>query len=146
MPKKPDERLENMSSAESRQSELPLYTVPIVILRQWVRNGEYPDNHTILSVWLKRDGCCDKASYSIFCQSCSYAHQWASYEQQVKLLTDTMTDELIAKQWRISCVNNVCYPLLNLKRLIRDDFSNMAFRYIEYQYWVNYGYITNTLC
>ncbi|MDY7026310.1 MAG: hypothetical protein SVC26_08245 [Pseudomonadota bacterium] len=116
------------------------------MLRALVRNGDYPDNHLIISIWLERDRCCEDTEHGVFCQSCSHARQWSTYVQQAQLLIDTMADELIAKQWRCSCVNHMFRPMSSLKRLVRDDVSAMEFRRIEYEYLLNFEYIKNSLC
>mgnify|MGYP000138227682 FL=1 len=81
-----------------------------------IRMGLYPDNPALLRQWLNQEPkeMADEASRT------------AHYEQQFELLLATVMDSKVAKQWRISCLDQIFLPIRTLQSWKNSDLSAEA--------------------
>lgn len=91
-------------------------------LRRKIRFAEEPDNPALIGQWLATDHCCQQQSDLSRrginpCQNCTRTQQYQHYEQQFRLLLETLEDELLPKNWRCSCLDQIYKPLAHLRQL-----------------------------
>ncbi|MCL9780214.1 hypothetical protein M9194_02060 [Vibrio sp. S4M6] len=106
------------------------------LIRDKIRFGQEPDNPTLVSLWLhaEQNELDHHLSTHILRQS---------YEAQFYLLLEAIVDELVSRQWRCTCLDNIYRPLSCLQKLsnskascerIRDLMKELAVtsRYVEH--------------
>lgn len=93
-------------------------------LRHKIRYASEPDNPQLITLWLEME---NKPEAQPFKQ------RWQNYEASVRLLLDTLADELLPAHWRISCLDQIYRPLANLQRLVRTDDDLRHLRQLLYE-------------
>lgn len=83
-------------------------------LRKKIRYGEEPDNPDLLSYWFQLETTLAEKNFI------TTDSRRELFENQFALLLDALADELVPRQWRCLCLDNIYRPLGELKRLIRD--------------------------
>ncbi|MEH6580106.1 MAG: hypothetical protein V7731_23880 [Amphritea sp.] len=79
-----------------------------VALRYKIRHATEPDNPALISQWLSLDSC---PSYL------RIDEQRVHYEQQFRLLLETIADELLPGTWRRACLDQIHKPLTALAEI-----------------------------
>ncbi len=79
-----------------------------VALRYKIRHATEPDNPALIRQWLELDSC---PSYF------QLEDQRAHFEQQFRLLLETIADELLPGNWRRACLDQIHKPLTALAEL-----------------------------
>ncbi len=112
-----------------------------------IRRGEQPNKPELIDLWLELDNCCSLFNHQIqFCECCSLERQRQHYEQQFRLLLETVVDEIVASHWRCICLDNVYRPLANIKRLVKNEQSKQELQALFYELSVTSHYVKGSLC
>ena len=114
------------------------------VFRTDVRMATHPNDPCIIGEWLRIDRCCDQHDNHRVCPHCPFSTQRRCYEQQFRLLLETIADELLAPQWRCSCLDRIHHPLQGLKSLANTPDSTAHLRELRQElatisYYVRYG-------
>ncbi|TNC92253.1 hypothetical protein [Thalassolituus sp.] len=96
------------------------------VFERKIRWAEAPDTPQLIHDWL------------LLCGQDS----WQSNEDQFCLLMETAFDELLPRQWRIACLDNICWPLRELSRLARTEPQKRRLRALTYELSVGGQYFT----
>ena len=87
-----------------------------------IRYGCDPNNPALISNWLKQNG---------EDLPMDQRRQWL--EKQFYVLLDTIADDLVPRQWRCICLDNIYKPLCALRKLSNDEFSIARVRQLSYE-------------
>ncbi|GAB2585641.1 hypothetical protein [Nitrincola alkalisediminis] len=108
------------------------HTVSLEQLRTMIRQAQCPDDPLLIYRWfsLENEALPDH-----------HKEKFAHYEQQFRLLLETLADEVLPAQWRIFCLENINRPLLAMKRLPRFKGSYRTLNRLQYELHITFEYI-----
>tara|TARA_Y100000034_G_C6631509_1_gene275713 strand:- start:6 stop:365 length:360 start_codon:yes stop_codon:yes gene_type:complete len=108
------------------------------VLRNKIRFGLEPDNPALIALWLANE--CDVNSTNK-----DYRELSKMYEQQFRLLLETIIDELVPAYWRRTCLDYIYRPLSSLQRIAITDEGQALVRKLNYELTVSCQYIEGGL-
>lgn len=108
------------------------------VLRNKIRFGLEPDNPALIALWLANECNVDTTNKN-------YRELSKIYEQQFRLLLETVIDELVPAYWRRTCLDYIYKPLSSLQRIAINDEGQALVRKLNYELMVSCQYIEGGL-
>ncbi|MEM7376772.1 MAG: hypothetical protein AAF460_04620 [Pseudomonadota bacterium] len=108
----------------------------ITWLESVVRSGDLPEQPELIQTWLALTT--PKPTEPVI-------NQLNGHHRQVVRLLETISDELVPRTWRRSCVDNINRPLAALERLVVCDCNRRALAQLEHEVRQTIGYFEPSL-
>lgn len=99
-------------------------------IRSKIRYAKEPDNPQLINCWL----ALGQAGYSVL----DKRHH---FEDQFRLLLDTVVDEILPSHWRCTCLDSIYRPLMELRQLVDTPESQAHLRALQNELSVTGRYV-----
>lgn len=93
-------------------------------LRRKVRDGLEADNPSLIALWLSMEEVEFAKRREL---------RWSLYLAQFKWLLEAFADDLVAPQWRVTCLDNIYRPLSGLQRLAMKEKQKDQIRLLQHE-------------
>ena len=115
-----------------------LYDISIEAIKNKIRHGTEPNNPALISLWLTKEGdlqqtLADKSELRLL------------FENQFRLLLETIVDDLVPNFWRRTCLDYVYRPLTSLKGISDSEQSVSHLRQLTYELSTKCRYIEQNI-
>ena len=115
-----------------------LYDISIEVIKNKIRHGTEPNNPALISLWLTKEGdlqqtLADKSELRLL------------FENQFRLLLETIVDDLVPNFWRRTCLDYVYRPLTSLKGISDSEQSVSHLRQLTYELSTKCRYIEQNI-
>lgn len=107
------------------------------LLRDKIRYAQEPDNPMLINLWLSMDTPAP--------QQTKRDDVWQHFEDQFRLLLETLVDELLPAHWRRSCLDQIYQPLSSLARLSHTPQEQQKLHYLQYELVLSCEYVEASL-
>ena len=115
-----------------------LHKISIEVIKNKIRHGTEPNNPTLISLWLTKEGILqqtlvDKSELRLL------------FENQFRLLLETIVDDLVPNFWRKTCLDYIYRPLTSLQGISDSEQSASHLRQLTYELSTKCRYIEQNI-